>query len=243
MQPPNYFYDLRTQKLPALIDLNAIPDSPENEAPVEVKTPSLFGASLTPFIKSKEEIDSLQSINGLTIAEIEKRCRPDGYAMSGFLGENESFKEVLKKDWAAVEQMGTTHAELVAHLKFMIDTARKAPEDDYERRTIFYNPADMPGNTIKSNGPQEFKVGLWATKGIQYDIFRPARGVPRDAQTPDGWNDENIFEHIATGIKIRLTKGSMAYMELFGFYEGGGKENKYRCDPADLMTILTWKKP
>lgn len=42
-------------------------------------------------------------------------------SLCGFLGENESCKEVLKKDWQTVLSLGTSHMELAAHLKTVCD--------------------------------------------------------------------------------------------------------------------------
>ena len=69
---------------------------------------------------SDEAIDQLETLTGLTIAEIEKRARPlshKGISVSGFIGANESFKAVLKRDNQRVHGFGMTHAQMAAPLK------------------------------------------------------------------------------------------------------------------------------
>ena len=68
-------------------------------------------------IASYEAIEKLTHINGLSIERIELRARPRGMATSGFIGADESFKEVLQRDWKTVEALGTTHIELAERIR------------------------------------------------------------------------------------------------------------------------------
>ena len=93
-------------------------------APVIPTIPTLDTLThITDSITSVEQIPTLASINGISIDEIEKRARPakrslgpnqtvetEGMSYSGFLGLNESFKEVL---WL----IGKRFKSLAGHIK------------------------------------------------------------------------------------------------------------------------------
>lgn len=97
-------------------------------------------------IASFEDIDRLTSINGVSIETIEKRARPGQDATSGFLGENESFKEVLKQDWLTVQKLGTTHIELAEHLKCIINVAQK---NSKSKTFIRYDFRNLKNSTLR----------------------------------------------------------------------------------------------
>lgn len=207
------FVDLRLHSLPS--------STPEPEK-ITVKPP---------FIQTNEQIDTITSINGLSIEEIERRCRPNSYAMSGFLGPNESFKAVLKKDWDTVESHNTTHEQLVNHLRNILKLAEKLQDE-----------IDLPSPDyhihVEYNG-QPLLVDLACTRGTQYDIFNPNNESERTVDTPKVWNDENTIRHAKNGAKITVTTGVLSYIREFGFYEGGGDSNRYRVAPEAIMAILT----
>lgn len=119
-----------------------------------------------------EDIDNLQDINGVTIAEIEKRARPaldgdrnngkllnnGGISYSGFLGANESFKKVIKTDWETVYSMGTTHIELATHIKAIWDKEH-IPENWNKPHYIIYNHS-LKGYNIRYRDTIAFKPGI-----------------------------------------------------------------------------------
>ena len=217
------FVDLRLHSLHTFEPV-AVAPAVENVTPVK-----------PPFLQTKEQIDSLTSINGLSIEEIERRARPDCYAMTGFLGPNESFKDVLKHDWETVEKHNTTHEELVKHLRNIIQLAEKQQEQEPN--------SDLPPSPdhhlhVEYNG-QSLLVDLWTTRGLQYDIFKPKNESERTVETPKSWNDDYSIRHAKNGAKITVTTGVLSYIREFGFYEGGGSDNRYRVAPETIMAILT----
>ncbi|HEY4034395.1 MAG TPA: hypothetical protein VGL94_10575, partial [Ktedonobacteraceae bacterium] len=68
-------------------------------------------------MNSIESIRNLQSINGITIENLEARMRPSCDSGAGFLGSNESLREVLIKDTKTVTEMGLTHQEMAEFLR------------------------------------------------------------------------------------------------------------------------------
>ena len=65
---------------------------------------------------SNESIDRLGKLNGIPIEEIEGNARSGRYSSAGFIGRNQSLKEVLKADNTFVSSKGFTHQELAAPL-------------------------------------------------------------------------------------------------------------------------------
>ncbi len=205
-------------------------------------------SSKAQFFKNLKDIDKCTSINGIPIEEIERRARPRGYSQAGFLGENESFKEVLKKDWETVEQFNVTHCEIVAHLRNVIAIAKRAEENIkrtfenlFDPVEIEYRPNDLEGSTLVSEKRQQLQVNLCTTRGMQEDLFEPEEGKSREVETPQGWNEEYSVVNPENGAEVNLNSGILKYIELFGFYEGGGDSNRYRVDPKSVIAILTGK--
>ena len=180
----------------------------------------------TPFIKNIDEIDLISSINGLSIEEIESRAKPNRFAASGFLGNDEKFLDVIKSDWETVLKHNTTNQVLAKHLYNIIKLADEAKN----------TPAIIEYNSIK------YSVIILLTRGLQYDLFSPKAEVEIDqdcnVETPSVWNDDIIIENLNNNTKARLTTGSLSYIHYFGFYEGGKEQNIYRNAPENLIKLL-----
>jgi hypothetical protein len=198
-----------------------------------------------PFLKEKAQIETLKEINGLSIEEIEDRARPGRYSQTGFIGREESFKEVLRKDWETVEKLHVTHSELAAHLTNIISIAerveRSSKRDFSDSFVIEYRTNDLKDNSILSEAPQKLEVLLLLTKGMQDDIFEPKHNSTRVVNTLKEWNEENTVKNPANGVTLNLNSGILSYIREFGFYEGGGEDNPYRVDPLKVMALLTGK--
>ncbi len=197
----------------------------------------------SPFLTTKTQIDALQSINGLSIEEIEQRARPGHYSCHGFIGKEENFKDVLRKDWDTVKKLNVTHQELAAHLKNIISIAKSVQESTknfFDAIEIEYEPTSLEGNTICSRGPQKLYIGLMESKGTQEDLFQPKgeNELPQ-VNTPKQWGDEHIFLNPNNNVKLRVTSGILSYIHEFGFYEGGGDQNPYRIDPTKVVALIT----
>src|SRR3984957_19205226 len=79
-------------------------------------------------------IKKLTEVNGLTIAELEKKMRPKALSKVGFLGTDEKLLDVLAADNALVlDQFGLTHQELAWHLR-VFAAAGNAEEYRYQGR-------------------------------------------------------------------------------------------------------------
>lgn len=125
------------------------------------------------FLISLEEIDKIQFINGISIEKIELRAKPISdnlkdpkewkfRSFDGFLGEKETFKERLKKDWKIIENIGVTHKELANHLKKILYlTEQKRKEEKL---------GEMTEISIEYYG-QPFLISRQLFHDYQYSLF------------------------------------------------------------------------
>ncbi|MEQ8766854.1 MAG: hypothetical protein RL885_23270 [Planctomycetota bacterium] len=157
-------------------------------------------------------IRSLESINGISIAEIETRMRPgaEGEAGStaGFLGPDESLLEVMATDnETVVETWGLTHQDLARSLKLL---------GTYGMR---------PRGEIRYRG-MRFTVEAAMFRGFQLSPFRDGTKTNLDVK----------IDNLDNGKSLELSMLVPEMIERYGFYEGHG--TPYRVDPKDIVELL-----
>lgn len=185
-------------------------------------------------------IDQWTEINGVPIEEIERRARPGEDADTGFLGRDDNLREVLKADRRLEFQLGKTHRWYAKHLKRITWLAQLVGQTGREISEMRYLG-------------QPLRVTYMGTHGSQVSILNNPDAAP---QNPDNWGwrhdlyitNLNNGLHVLVGGNVRGDKeadliayGLTGYIERYGFYEGGGRKNPYRVDPAVLDAILTGK--
>ena len=77
-------------------------------------------------------------INNLTeaeIARVEARLRPNQSSMVGFLGQNESLKEVIHQDAETLRRLGLTNEQVADKLEYLVTNPRDAHGFKVEART------------------------------------------------------------------------------------------------------------
>gem|GEM_PF-3127257 len=179
-------------------------------------------------------INAMTDINGVPIAEIERRARPGKDSDEGFLGRKDSMREVLADDLKTEYRIGTSRKELAKHLKRITLLAQGYRREFFE---------------MEYRG-QPLWVSYAGTRGPQTSILDNSA---RDENNPDnrGWRHELQIENRKNGLHVLVggnveadggegvAYGLTGYIERHGFYEGGGRENPWRVDPAVLHAILT----
>ena len=81
-------------------------------------------------------IKKLTEINGIKVAELEKKMRPQALCRAGFLGEEEKLLSVLAADNSLVlDQLALTHQELARHLQ-VLAAVGNSPSFPYYGRKI-----------------------------------------------------------------------------------------------------------
>jgi len=207
-------------------------------APQAQEQTTTTAADLDPALKAElDAIDALQSINGVPIAEIERRAKPGVFSKVGFMGVDDTWKGVVKADRITLFKLGITHQELAAHLKAIflkVQPGRSA--------TISYDPAAFPWNTIPSNGPQRLEVTHFPEPSWQNSILDNSDG---DTTNPDNrrWQTYFTVANPANGFHVLIVgdalSGTIGYIERHGFFRGGMHRNPERVDPDVLYALLS----
>eukprot|EP01116_Phalansterium_solitarium_P018861 TRINITY_DN5123_c0_g1_i1.p1 TRINITY_DN5123_c0_g1~~TRINITY_DN5123_c0_g1_i1.p1 ORF type:complete len:498 (+),score=172.10 TRINITY_DN5123_c0_g1_i1:1048-2541(+) len=215
------------------------------------------------------DIVPLQQLNGVPIAELERRARPlrrapagdwqydpeeiartpdeDEYvevlrgvrSIVGWLAAEERLKDVLLRDWAAVGQLGLTHLELAAHLRKLVLLCA-----DRAAYGVQYDAGSLPDSRLVGFGPQTVDIRRLVTRGFQHSLFSNL-----DQGEEDAWCDEYAVRHRDLELEVRLAgnpeHGIIPLIERYGFYEGGGLQNDLRVDPHVVVAVLTgrWNEP
>lgn len=188
-------------------------------------------------IKSSRDIRCLQKINDVPVPKIIERARPHAWSDSGFIGMNEDLLDVLQKDWKTVEDLGTTHIEIANHLKSIWDIAFGKERAG----TLVYDFSRLDKNTINKNDPVKvFQFEAYSYLGMQGDIFynetEPEFII---GWLGEAWNGDLKLKNPKNGESVVIAEGVINYIRKYGFYEGGGNENKYRIDPIRLASVFT----
>jgi hypothetical protein len=208
---------------PAGLDLASVVDIGEYYVkPVQqqrdAKTGFIVGGRNTTAV-----IQRLPSINGRTVADLEKDMRPgaksDVASEKGFLGPDEKLLDVLAMDnRTVVEELGLTHQELARHLHNLAAIGFWQQKHNREGGEFVYHG-------------RRFKVVVLTTKGTQPSPFKDGTTSGSDA----------TVENLETGKKLEYALLVPMMIERYGFYEGKG--TPWRVDPKQVVEVLDFIKP
>ncbi|PRP84260.1 hypothetical protein PROFUN_08280 [Planoprotostelium fungivorum] len=183
-------------------------------------------------IHSIHELEDIDNINGITIAEINRRSRPihDNStdpdwryrSFAGFIGEDEDIIEVIKDDWKTVESLKTTHTALAASVR------------DADGLGL------MRSIDIQLDTPDHKKVQLI----VHRQVFNAHQFSPfwndshKDSPLNNQWKEEYTLENPSLRFSCCIATGILDFIDRLGFYEGGGAANPYRIEPRVLHALL-----
>jgi hypothetical protein len=169
-----------------------------------------------------ELIKKLTEINGIAIAELEKKMRPGIGAESsvaGFLGKDERLLEVLAADNRyVVDELGLTHQELAKHLHVLGVIGRLQVANGLADKTFIYH-----GRKLKV-------IKFTSTHGTQPSPFGDGTWTQNDA----------IIQNVDNGKKLGFSLLVPFMIERYGFYEGKG--TSYRVEPRQIVELLDFLK-
>ena len=77
----------------------------------------------------------ISALGNLTEKEINKRLRPNGFSIYGFIGSNESFLDILREQYCVLEKVQTDF-ETLAEVGNRIFTDWRNPPKDYSFRIV-----------------------------------------------------------------------------------------------------------
>lgn len=166
-------------------------------------------------------IETLEEINGRTIAELERDMRPGAPVKAGsdkgFLGAEERLLDVLIADnETVVKRLKLTHQTVATHLLAVAAIGEK-----------------LKGTPFLYHG-RPFKVTVRRFRGFQFSPFQD------DTET----NAEATVENLDSGHKLEYSLLAPQMIERYGFYEGKG--TPYRVDPervVEVFDFLSENKP
>jgi len=156
-------------------------------------------------------------VHGVPLAEVEARMRPGEFSQTGFLGPNESLRDVLGTDARALSDLGVTASALSAGLRELLETAIASKQ------------------TVTRVG--HYKVKVRRYKGSQICPFAPQ---PFENPCPGGdtWLASIDWDIRNTRRPFRLS-GPGLIVHLIGvhaFFEG--LQSPYRVAPRALAELL-----
>ncbi|EGC37792.1 hypothetical protein DICPUDRAFT_86804 [Dictyostelium purpureum] len=193
-------------------------------------------------IKSFNDIELLDSINGINIDIIENRAKAiqDNTSdkeswryrsFDGFLGENETFKERLEKDWNLLENWNKENNFTINHMTLSTILKEIINQCEQNRNDLGFDNND--------------DIELYITKnifnGFQYSLFWNESSKKEKSFWNTKWNVEYNVVNVKTQKQIIISGDSNAgiiqYIEYLGFYEGD-ENNQYRINPINLILLL-----
>lgn len=166
---------------------------------------------VSPYLKSYSEIDHLENINGQPLNIVLKKidCRSPN--------PETEFKNLLKKDWKKVQELGTNHQRLAELLTELL-TSLGSP--------LHYKPVT-----------KQF-YGEWVSivyvneREDSSDPFRRFSDLRSGINIPRTWNDSATI-HTQSGT-LRISSGKIAMIRELGFY--GHSDN--RIEPEKIYEVV-----
>jgi hypothetical protein len=200
----------------------------------------------------ENDILSLTEINGITIEEIERRAQPledktldpqtwRCRSSSGFLGENEKFKDVLLLSFNELKKIGISNQDIAFHLRSILEKAES------KRKKLKVGPSvpikiTHPSYPLpsKKNEKLEFSVEKIFFMGSQQSLFYNAN--IKESKENLEWKNDFIITNTRSGKSLKIGGntecGIIRYIEEYGFYESG-ENNDYKLTPIDILSLLT----
>jgi hypothetical protein len=170
-----------------------------------------------------ETLRQIQTINGLTIQELEDLMRPGNSdrrsSTLGFLGPDESLIEVLVADNDFITSQGLTHRELAIPLLQIFRLAFRNREPDPQTGELIHIVEFEHGNI-------NWRVEITQTDGFQYSPFND--------DTKSG--TDFLITNLDSDVTLRIAKLVPIMIERYGFYEGRG--TPYRVEPQRIIDLL-----
>jgi hypothetical protein len=167
-----------------------------------------------------DTIRLLRSVNGLSIADLEKQMRPgapgEEGSKAGFLGPAESLLAVLAADnELVVDKLKLTHQDLARPLLLI---------GYYAKEHAYSKPMEVEYGTLR------LKVSSKQYKGYQHSPFHDRTKTDTDV----------TVVNTRTGQSLTYSLLVPHMIERYGFYEGHG--TKYRVEPKDIISLLQPKR-
>lgn len=149
----------------------------------------------------------------------------------GFLGENESFENVILQDREKLEHIKETKESLANLIRNAMNESDKIIKERFNIPFIVnFNGHQLE---VTKNWFMSPQYSLFYNENIENSIYNEA------------WQCEYIFKNIKNQLPLKIggsqNCGIIHYIERIGFFEGGHPKNDYRVDPYLIIGVLTGK--
>jgi len=204
-------------------------------------------------IRTLDDLESLETINGLSLKEIETRARPIDdnttdpqnwkyRSFDGFLGHDEFFKQIIREDFHTLQKLGS-NADMMSEClkKIILIVQEKRTQENLGMMTPVTIDFTFENLGFKTFPTQKLTVTRQMFSGFQYSLFWNEDPLENELNT--SWNEDFVIENTTNHLKVKVAGneqvGLVDYIHRFGFFEGGGVRNEYRIFPELLWTVLT----
>ena len=164
-------------------------------------------------------IRDCDSINGLSIPELEELMRPGNTdergSIEGFLGDDERLIDVMARDNDFVQSIGLTHRDLAIPLMQICQHAHEERKRLKRWKSVELNHAGIL-----------WRVDFVEFKGFQYSPFNDQTST----------NMDYVLTNLESGKSIEFSGLVPMMIERYGFYEGRG--TSYRVEPKKIVDVL-----
>ena len=189
-------------------------------------------------LHSETELDSIKTITGRPIDEINRLGLPGGLSDAGFFSGDENILSVLKGDNRIAKALGLTHPQLAEPLFHVWNLIGKAGHERiksfrYNNKTIF-----LKASRTKPGQLSLFNDGFRGGSNIY--IFRPLHPGERSflKQNYPDLNEEQMIDFVKKLTNIHTGELEAYYVKRHGFYEG---HTEYRVDPIAITWVFGLK--
>ncbi|MHC5065239.1 MAG: hypothetical protein ACYTG5_14830, partial [Planctomycetota bacterium] len=194
-------------------------------------------------LHAPEELESVTTITGRSLTDINRIAQPKQISTAGFLAEGEDLISVLEADNETVRAMGLTHPDLARPLHHVWNLILAEVKQGHSAarshriQAIVYFGQTIRLTTGSSRGYQEslFHDEIIGNSQIwlERDLTSSDLEFLRDSypELPKATRDRLVkrLMHIHTGEMVAF------YIQRYGFYEG---HTDYRADPVALAWIF-----
>ena len=173
-----------------------------------------------------ETLQKLKSINGISIEELEKRMRPDGYSKFGFLGKGEHLIPVLRKDNTyVVEKKKSSHRAIALALAMMADIGQKEAGQFADKAVHFTYRGQRYEYLVRING------------GYQNNPFSKTKEFSgADDEATTSGSGIITLRNLTTSHELAWSTMMPFLIQRYGFYEGEG--TTFRVAPEKVFEIM-----
>jgi hypothetical protein len=175
-------------------------------------------------------------LNRLQTFILEKRMRPGAWSRGGFLGPNESLKQVISQDARTLARLGVSRKRIAKLLERLLNSARKCTKDMSPYPNL-YEPETIPHFTL-DNLPQTSSGYLDGDFQVFTRGYCGFQTCPWECEGPSPqWSSfDFLILNRQTGEYVTGPGLAVHLIRCHRFFEG--PESPYRTDPKKLIDVL-----